>query len=68
MKKNNKLVILGILAAVVGLGYALLKTEFVQSKLYSGANEDKTFAIRDTLRLVGDLLNWPIDFVRALLP
>jgi len=68
MKKNNKLVVLGILAAVFGLGYAIIKSDFVQSKLYDGAHEDLTFAIRDILRLVGDILMWPVDFVRALLP
>jgi hypothetical protein len=30
--------------------------------------EDLFLAVLDKVRLLGDLLMWPIDFVRALLP
>ena len=46
----------------------LLKTDFAQEKLFGILGEDTYLAILDKVRLLGDLLMWPIDFVRALLP
>ena len=54
-----------------GVGYLLvklLKTDFAQEKLFGILGEDTYLAILDKVRLLGDLLMWPIDFVRALLP
>ena len=56
MKKAKKLL---VIACLGGVGYLLVK-------LILG--EDTYLAILDKVRLVGDLIMWPIDFVRALLP
>ena len=53
------------------MGYLLvklLKTELGQEKLFEILGEDTYLAILDKVRLVGDLIMWPVDFVRALLP
>ncbi len=46
----------------------LAKKEEVQEKLFQVLGEDAYLAILDKVRLGGDLLMWPIDYVRALLP
>ena len=48
--------------------YKLAQKDEVQEKLFEVLGEDTYLAILDKLRLGGDLLMWPIDFVRALLP
>ena len=66
--KLKKLVIGAILCA---LGYGLYKainTAKAQEKLFGLLGEDTYLAILDKLRLAGDLLQWPIEFVKALLP
>lgn len=68
MKKAKKLL---VLACLGGVGYLLakvLKTDAAQEKLFEVLGEDTYLAILDKVRLVGDLIMWPIDFVRALLP
>ena len=68
MKKLKKLLILACFGCV---GYGLaqgLKTDEAQEKLFGILGEDLYLAILDKVRLLGDLLGWPIDFVRALLP
>ena len=53
------------------MGYLLvkaLKIDAVREKLFEVMDEDLYLAIKDKLYLLGDLLMWPIDFVRALLP
>ena len=68
MKKAKKAL---VLACLGGLGYLLvklLKTEAAQDKLFEVLGEDKYLAILNTVNLVGDLLSWPINFVKALLP
>ena len=69
MKKSKKcclLPVLLVLAVLGGCGY--LFKDRIMEKLMSGENEDKTLKALDTLRLVGDLLSWPINYVKALLP
>ena len=64
----KKLVIGAILCA---LGYGLYKainTAKAQEKLFALLGEDMYLNILDKVRLAGDLLQWPIEFVRALLP
>ena len=59
------------LACFGGVAYVLsqlLKRDEVQEKLFAILGEDTYLAILDKVRLGGDLLMWPIDFVRALLP
>ena len=46
----------------------LLSTDEAQEKLFGILGEDTYLAVLDKVRLLGDLLMWPIDFVRALLP
>lgn len=68
MKKAKKLL---VLACLGGLGYLLakvIKTDFAKEKLFEVLGEDLYLAIQDKVYLLGDLLMWPIDFVRALLP
>ena len=69
MKKAAKkllfLVCFGSCAYLLG---KLAKKEEVQEKLFQILGEDTYLAILDKVRLGGDLLMWPIDYVRALLP
>ncbi|MBR1455727.1 MAG: hypothetical protein IJ594_01035 [Oscillospiraceae bacterium] len=69
MKKAAKKLL--FLACFGGFAYLLGKLaqkSEVQEKLFEVLGEDTYLAVLDKLRLGGDLLMWPIDFVRALLP
>ena len=68
MKKLKKLLVLACIGGVVFLLAKLLKTDFAKEKLFRILGEDTYLAIQDKAYLIGDLLMWPIDFVRALLP
>lgn len=68
MKIVKKLIGAAVAAGVACLLVQVVKTEKVQSWLYNGKNEDITFAVEEKIRLLGDLLGWPIHFVKALLP
>ena len=60
-----------VLACLGGLGYLLVKllnTETAQDKLFEILGEDRYLFALNTVNLVGDLLSWPINFVKALLP
>ena len=68
IKKAKKLL---VIACLGGVGYLLvkaLKIDAVREKLFGIMGEDLFLAVLDKVRLLGDLLMWPIDFVRALLP
>ena len=68
MKKAKKAL---VLACLGGLGYLLVKllrTEAAQDKLFEILGEDKYLSILNTVNLLGDLLSWPVNFVKALLP
>lgn len=68
MKKVKKAI---VLACLGGLGYFLtkwLKTEEAQDKLFEVLGEDTYLAILEKVNLLGDLLAWPVHFVKALLP
>ncbi len=68
MKKAKKAL---VLACLGGLGYLLvklLKTEAAQDKLFEVLGEDTYLKILNLVNLLGDLLSWPINFVKALLP
>ena len=68
MKKAKKAL---VLACLGGLGYLLVKllrTEKAQDKLFEVLGEDTYLAILEKVNLLGDLLGWPIHFVKALLP
>ena len=68
MKKAKKLLVIACLGGVGYLLAKLLKTELGQEKLFEILGEDTYLAILDKVRLLGDLIMWPVDFVRALLP
>lgn len=68
MKKAKKLL---VLACLGGLGYLLVKllrTDAAQDKLFEVLGEDTYLAVLEKVNLLGDLLGWPIHFVKALLP
>ena len=68
MKKLKKFLILACFGC---LGFGLVKlasTDEAQEKLFGILGEDTYLAILDKARLLGDLVMWPVDFVRALLP
>ena len=68
MKKAKKLLVIACLGGVGYLLAKLLKTEFAQEKLFGILGEDTYLAILEKVRLLGDLIMWPVDFVRALRP
>ena len=67
-KKAKKLLVLAVLGGVGYLIVKLLRTEEAKDKLFEALGEDKYLAILNTVNLLGDLLSWPINFVKALLP
>ena len=67
-KAAKKLLFLVCFGGCAYLLCKLAKKEEVQEKLFQILGEDTYLAILDKVRLGGDLLMWPIDFVRALLP
>ena len=67
-KATKKLLFLVCFGGFVYLLAKLLRKDEVQEKLFQVLGEDVYLAILDKVRLGGDLLMWPIDFVRALLP
>ncbi len=68
MKIIKKFLVL-VCFGCVGFGlFKLLSTDEAQEKLFGILGEDTYLAILDKVRLLGDLLGWPIHFVKALLP
>ena len=67
-KAAKKLLFLACFGGVAYLMGKLAKKAEVQEKLFALLGEDAYLAILDKLRLGGDLIMWPVDFVRALLP
>ena len=68
MKTLKKLLVL-VCIGCLGYGISkLLRRDWAQEKLFSILGEDTYLTILDKVRLLGDLLMWPVDFVRALLP
>ena len=67
-KKAKKLLVLAVLGGIGYLIVKLLRTDAAQDKLFEVLGEDKYLKILDTANLLGDLLAWPIHFVKALLP
>ncbi|MBR0159823.1 MAG: hypothetical protein IJQ02_00800 [Oscillospiraceae bacterium] len=69
MKKAAKKIL--FLVCFGGCAYLLgklVQREEVKQKLFEVLGEDTYLAIQDKAYLLGDLLMWPVDFVRALLP
>ena len=68
MKAVKKILGLVLFGGVVYAVSKLVQRDEVEEKLFALFGEDLYLDILDKLRLVGDLLMWPVDFVRALLP
>jgi len=64
-KKLLVLVCFGGCAYVIG---QLLKKDEVQQKLFELMGEDTYLAVLDKVRVAGDILMWPVEYVKALLP
>ena len=67
MKKAKRLfalACLGCFSVVIG---KLLQKDSVRDKLFEVLGEDKYIALDSTIRLLADLVMWPVDFVKALL-
>lgn len=67
-KKAKKLIAALILGSLGVLAVRLCQEDEVQDKLMSWMGEDLFLAVLSKARLAGDVLAWPIHFVRALLP
>ena len=67
-KKVKKLFTAAILGCLGVLAVKLCQKDEVQDKLMSWMGEDLFLAVLSKARLAGDVLAWPIHFVRALLP
>ena len=68
MKAVKKILGLVLFGGVVYAVSKLAQRDEVQETLFELLGEDTYLEAQDKLRLVGDLLMWPVDFVRALLP
>ena len=67
-KAAKKLLFLACFGGIAYLLGKLAQKDEVQEKLFEVLGEDTYLAILDKVRLGGDLIMWPIDYVRALLP
>ncbi len=69
MKKAvKKLLFLVCFGGLIYLIATLAQKEEVQKKLFQILGEDRYLALMDKIRLCGDLIMWPVDYIRALLP
>ena len=69
MKKTaKKLLFLVCFGGIVFLLGKLVQKDSVQDKLFKLLGEDTFIAAKDKVLLGRDLLMWPVDYVRALLP
>ena len=67
-KAAKKLLFLACFGGIAWLIGSLVQKDEVQDKLLEILGEDVFIAVQDKVRLGCDLLMWPVDFVRALLP
>ena len=69
MKKKAKKLFALVILGCVSVGAAkLLQNDDVRDKLFEVLGEDKYLALDSTIRLLADLVMWPVHFVKALLP
>lgn len=69
MKKKKKCGFLGLILCLAGIalcGY--LFKDKIRDKFFNSKYEDAYLKLVDVGRLVWDLVNWPVDWVRAMLP
>ena len=67
-KAAKKLLFLVCFGGCAYLAGKAVQRDDVKQKLFQLLGEDTYLAVQDKAYLLGDLLMWPIDFVRALLP
>ena len=69
MKKSKKCGFLGVLLCLAGIGVVgYFLREKIRERFFNSMYEDQYLKLVDVGRLVWDLVNWPIDWVRAMLP
>ena len=69
MKKLKKLFwVVACIGGVGALGYYLWNNDKARAKFFNSMYEDTILKLMDVGRLALDLLSWPINFVKALLP
>ena len=68
MKAIKKILGLVLFGGAIYAVSKLAQRDEVEETLFSIFVEDLYIVVLDKLRLAGDLLMWPVDFVRALLP
>lgn len=69
MKKKAKKFF--VVACFGGIGYGivkLLQLESVKDMLFAALGEDRYLKIEGVTRTATDVLQWPVHFVKALLP
>ena len=69
-KKKCRCCFLKLLVCLSGIG-AIVWFVFgdkIKEAVFNSKYEDKVLSLLETFRLLLDLLGWPIDYVRALLP
>ena len=67
-KAAKKLLFLVCFGGCAYLMGKLVQKDETQQKLFEILGEDTYLAVLDKVRLGGDLLSWPINYVKALLP
>ncbi len=67
-KAAKKLLFLVCFGGLAYLAGKMVQRDEVKQKLFQLMGEDAYIAVQDKVYLLGDLLMWPVDFVRALLP
>ena len=67
MKKCCKFFVTILCLAVVG-GVGYLFKDKIKDAIFNSKYEDELFKVMDIGRLVGDLLSWPVNYVKAILP
>ena len=68
MKLAKKFLVLLCLGGVACGLIKLIQLEVVKDKLFECLGEDNYIKADGLVRLLGDLLMWPVHFVKALLP
>lgn len=73
MKKHVKrLLFVGILVGVAVFvskkGGKKVDLDDLKEKLFSGPTENLMLKVDDKLRLLSDIVQWPVEWIQALLP
>ena len=52
----------------IGVVLCFLLKDKIKDKFFNAKYEDAIFKVMDVARLATDLLMWPVDYIRAILP